>query len=256
MTNKIALSVELPIDLLRLSDLLDQDFVIASYCLEYPYYHAFYKERRQEKEVFTYLDNGAFELGKSIDSKEYGKLIDDIRPHVVVLPDVVNNARDTVHESRKFLKSFTKDVPCYMGVLQGTSLSDYLYCLYFYLKMAEHYPIRVIGIPYHLFYRPTLLRKYGINDICKEHEIQIHILGLPNPFEIVPLHNFSQVTSVDTSLPISAAWQGMDLAAYSWVEGFRVAVDAVVDGPSQDLSEHNIGFLKHLCHNILQEHLI
>lgn len=246
--NKIALSVELPIGLLSLSDMLDQDFVIASYCLEYPEYRNFYTARRDEKEVFTYLDNGAFELGKSIDSREYMKLIDDIRPHVVVLPDVVNDASATVYESRKFLKSFKKDIPCYMGVLQGTSLSDYLYCLYFYLKMAEHYPIRVIGIPYHLFYRPTLLRKYGINDICKEHDTHIHILGLPNPFEIIPLHNFSQVVSVDSSLPVSAACNNQLLHKYEWIEGFRIDVAYAPHIENvYTYTQHNIDFLKQLC---------
>jgi len=251
--NKIALSVELPIDLLYLSYKLDQYFIIASYCLKYPAYFEFYKKMQQENKVFTYLDNGAFENGKSIDGKAYGKLIDALHPHVVVLPDVVNNAAATVSACDIFLRQIDTPgfarayPPCFMGVLQGTSLNDYMYCLYYYLKRAEHIPLRVIGIPYHLFYRPTLLRKYNINDICREHDIQIHILGLPNPFEILPLHNFSQVTSVDTSLPISAAWNGFKLEDREWIEGFRVAVDEEISHTTKVFSEQNIDFLKQLC---------
>jgi len=131
--------------------------------------------------------------------------------------------------------------------LQGTSLNDYMLCLYYYLKRAEHIPLRVIGIPYHLFYRPTLLRKYAINDICKEYNMHIHILGLPNPFEIPPLHNFSQVTSLDTSLPVSAAWNDMRLFERDWIEGFRVAVDDEISMSTKAITQDNIQLLKELC---------
>jgi len=245
--SKIALSVELPVQLLHLSDYTDQDFIIASYMQEFPEYRDFYIARRRHKRVFTILDNGAFENGKSMGVKDYDNIVQDLQPHVVVLPDVVNDAVATINASKEFLNRTQTSPPCYMGVLQGKGLTDYYYCLESYLRLRDRVPLRVIGIPYHIFYRPTLLRKYDIHNICAQEEMQIHILGLPNPYELLPLKRFSQVSSVDSSLPISSAWHGMNIAKSEWIEGFRVPVDEDISENTKKLAEENIAALKIFC---------
>lgn len=242
---KISLSVELPIQLLDLSDMLDEHFIIASYCETCPEYLDYYSNRKDKK--FTILDNGAFENGVSMPVHMYDNIVRIIKPDVVVLPDVVNDARATMYATQEFLDQTQTNVPCYMGVLQGTSIEDYMLCLLYYINMQRKINIRVIGIPYHIFYRPTLLRKYDIHDICKDADMQIHILGLPNPFELLSLRNFEKVSSVDSSLPVSAAWHGLELSKKDWIEGYRVSVDEPINNVTRDLTKNNIETLKGFC---------
>lgn len=254
--SSIKLAVELPVSLFSLCKLTDYDFVIASYCNESEGYMEFYKEIRKLNrkssghQRWMILDNGAFENGKSMAFDDYMEIVDALRPHEVVLPDVVNDARATVEQSEEFLnKSFGKTYGSFMGVLQGESINDYLYCLEYYLRQSEVYKIRSIGIPYHLFYRPTLLRKTNIIKLCKSHFVSIHILGLPNPYEILDLKKFGKViTSVDTSLPVSAAAQGMLLSDEIWPLGGRVPIDYTAERDTTEaVLEANIKFLKRLC---------
>ena len=135
-----------------------------------------------------------------------------------------------------------------MGVLQGESINDYLYCLEYFLRLSEVYKIRSIGIPYHLFYRPTLLRKTNIINLCKSHDIYIHILGLPNPYEILDLKKFGEIiTSVDTSLPVSAAAQNMLLKRDEWPLGGRVSIDHDAKDVMKFIVAENIKSLTKLC---------
>ena len=252
----VILAVELPVSLLYLSKFTNYDFVIASYYQENKDYADFYRKSREDAGVkrFTILDNGAFETGKSILFDDYIKIIEELSPDEIVLPDVVNDAYDTLDLVEKFLKRVvvTMHIPRLMGVLQGKCVNDYLYCLEYYIRQSKEYSIKTIGIPYHLFYRPTLLRKTNIIELCKEHNLAIHILGLPNPYEILDLRKFGKIiTSVDTSLPVSAASQGMVLEDNQWPLGGRVSITSKFEKVDvfivKNLTEYNIRFLKLLC---------
>jgi len=253
--SSIKLAVELPVSLFSLCTLTDYDFVIASYCNENEDYMEFYKDIKKldrERPVplrWMILDNGAFENGKSMTFDDYMEIVEALRPHEVVLPDVVNDARATVEQSEEFLnKSFGKTHGSFMGVLQGESINDYLYCLEYYLRQSEVYKIRSIGIPYHLFYRPTLLRKTNIIKLCKSHNVYIHILGLPNPYEILDLKKFGKIiTSIDTSLPVSAAAQGMLLKRDEWPLGGRVPITHPTNDAMKFRTAENIKSLQKLC---------
>lgn len=245
---KLKLAVELPVSLLHLSNLTDYDFVIASYYLKNKEYANFYKNMRKDKERFMILDNGAFENGKSMEFDAYIKIVNELDPDEVVLPDTVNDVRATIEQSDEFLCSLeVTTVLRLMGVLQGESINDYLYCLEYYIRQSKIYNIKTIGIPYHLFYRPTLLRKTKIIELCKKHDLFIHILGLPNPYEIVDLRKFEGITSVDTSLPVSAAAQAMSLGLNEWPLGGRVSIDYIPISSMERLTEYNIKDLKKLC---------
>ena len=117
----IQLAFELPISLLDTRQNFDYDFVIASHCLKYPKYREFYSRFRGERDLF--LDNGAFEEGKSIPFDQYFDLIKDLQPDIVVLPDVVNDSVKTMrataafcskwdNESRQVDRDVTKNTAC------------------------------------------------------------------------------------------------------------------------------------------------
>jgi hypothetical protein len=199
------LAVELPVQAFPLSDMLDFDFIIASHCLTNPSYRSFYSTPVAPHRM-RMLDNGAFELGRAIDAKEYDSLIQDIRPTVVVLPDIVNDMQATETAVLQFLSTASETLPYeLMGVLQGKTVEEYMRMLDFYAQFSD---ISYIGIPYHLFYRPKFIRDNKVDEFCDKNNLSIHILGLPNPFEAVDLSKIPCVETLDSSLPaVSGIYQ-------------------------------------------------
>jgi hypothetical protein len=212
-----------------------------------------YKELREESKGLRtlMLDNGAFERGVPIDSVSYLQLIEELRPDVIVLPDVVNNIHDTMQATEAFLKEHLPRVTeilqgafTLMGVLQGTSPNEYLSMLDYYSRTSSD--ISIIGIPYHLFYRPKFIKKYNVHEICQQRNLDIHILGLPNPFEVVDLQKFSQVTSIDTSLPVVSAYADRRFKHLQWMS-HPLNIDALHNDEVQEISVENIQVLKAMC---------
>lgn len=246
----IALSVELPPSLFNLRNMLDYDFIIASHCLaneSYRKFYAGYSRIEDNKRPSKVLDNGAFELGASIDPRKYLELVQEIAPRIVVLPDVVNDVDATIAATKEFLDTVWEPTGMIdkaaglMGVLQGQSPTDYLKCLDFYFENPD---LEYIGVPYHLFYRPKFIRKYEIDKRCRDQGVSIHILGLPNPFEIIELREIPEVVSLDTSLPVVSAKFNRRLWHMRW-KSERLDIEEV--HPYPNLVRQNIGFLKSLC---------
>lgn len=244
------LAVELPPSCFSMQDLTDFDFVIASHCLENPQYLQFYRNQRPGIRKLV-LDNGAFETGKAIPSEDYLRLIGQLKPDVVVLPDVVDNKEETLKASLAFVTEVVDANPALftgvelMGVLQGLSPMDYMDCANEYAKNPS---IGTIGIPYHHFYRPKFIRKYKFDVWAAEMNIKIHILGLPNPFEAVELALIKEVESIDTSLPVVSGQLGLSFKELQWQSArLDLKGDFVRDFRSEDIRS-NISFLHDLCH--------
>jgi hypothetical protein len=247
----IQLAFELPIELLDTRSNFDFDFVIASHCLKYPKYKEFYSKFRGERIMI--LDNGAFEDGKSIPFNQYLALITNLSPDIVVLPDVINNTVETMRETQLFCSKWDNNFRqmnrdemkhiTFMGVLQGTSVAGCLETLKFYIEEVEN--VNHIGIPYHLFYRPKFIKDYNIDEVCRKNNMKIHILGLPNPFELVELANIPEIVSLDTSLPIVSAIQELRFKVFKW-NRIRLNMEADLNSYQRLIVAENIAFLKFL----------
>lgn len=241
------LSVELPISLLELSTNLDYNFIIANHYRDFEIYRKFYY---QKQDSISILDNGGFELGRSIDEKEYEIIIKELNPTIVVLPDVYRDKDATLKLSFDFLHKMIgggQNLPYgFMGVLQGVTEQDFLQCFSFYAPSPH---ITHIGIPYHAFYRPKFLRDFSINELCSEHKKKIHILGLPNPFEICELKEFSCIESIDTCLPVVSGLQGLSFRKLAW-RGRKGDMSSVATLEQTKIIIDNIDFLKSLCSSI------
>lgn len=242
------LACEMPLSLLpQLHSHTDYDFIIASYCLQNKAYKDFHEKLHEEDPSrFSILDNGAFEEGTSIEIDTYFNLIEELRPNIVVLPDTVNDKDATLKASIYFLtklyEKFDDRIPFeLMGVLQGTSVEDYLECLEEYAKIED---ISYIGIPYHLFYRPMLLEKHKIASFCEENGFLIHILGLPNPFEVYELGKWKDIiVSIDSSLPISSGAHNKLFREGEWKRD-RKPLDAIFTAQQKVTMLDNIRYLK------------
>ena len=240
------LSCEIPVaHLKKITPSTDYDFIIASHCIHNPEYKEFFINlRKEEPQRYSILDNGAFEEGKAIDSDVYIELIHTLKPNMLVLPDVVNDMNGTLNASQAFMidhdELLKEGLYAVMGVLQGNSVEEYLHCLKEY---NEYDVIDTIGIPYHLFYRPLFIEKNDIIEFCRNNGLEIHILGLPNPFEVIELSKYSDIIkSIDSSLPIVS---GKNLKLFRRLEWKRERLN-INDVYDEEQVLYAIGNIEHL----------
>lgn len=149
--------------------------------------------KRHDMEI--YLDNSAFELKESINIDTYIRIILEIEPSVVIVPDALGDIAKTIQLTRKFYdgipKKFT-DRFKFMIVLQGQNNRERLKCLHIIRSFG--YPFHMVGLPRHACpNRVELLR--AVRKFTGKRPI--HFLGLPDPVELKGLNEV--VYSLDTS---------------------------------------------------------
>jgi len=188
----------------------DYDFVEGSECLQDPEYYEQYKKIRSiypQREL--YLDNGAFlsTSGTPMDTNQYLDLADRLNATVTILPDVLGDKTATLLRVEKVIQRFLVRKKSghlrVMGVLQGKSMKDYDSCLREYMRMG----VDIFGIPYYAIDRELWLSD-GLQSGVIPSIAAIHILGLRNPFDVLAFRRYSQVISVDSSLPIMSGRHG------------------------------------------------
>lgn len=231
-------SVELPTAYLDYSDLFDYDFVIASVCLQDLTYYSHYKTCKKR---YTILDNGAFEnKGNPLDTAVYYEVIKELKPDVVVIPDVLRDQAETAKRVSSFLdfwKTNKIEGVSLMGVLQGTSPS-LLKSLHFYYQSVG---VSFFGLPYiNQIDRFQFLR-------ANPHITNVHILGAPNIGEVTALATLPQVVSIDTSLPVRLAVGKEDIRRSF---GFPYnSVNHMVENIDRLFLRANIEVFVNACHN-------
>lgn len=174
----------------------DYDFIIAPFCLEDEAYMTHYKIRSRRG---AYLDNGAFENGVAMPTKEYLEIYNELDIDYLVVPDVRQNYKETLKRASSFLVNLPRDIKRtqLMGVLQGTSVKEYEELLKFYIKHG----IFFIGISYGTINR--------IKFIYDHPQVKFHVLGLPYAPELLSLRLLPNIVSLDTSLPSKFTAKGL-----------------------------------------------
>lgn len=229
--------IELPIKYLDYSKFFDFDFVIASTCLEYPEYLEYFLNIKDNSPRFTILDNGAFETGEAIKDEEYIALARRLQPDVLVVPDVYKDNAATGCRAINFFDLWKndpiKDVEL-MGVLQGNSW-NVLVSMY----QTLYAPIcKYVGLPY-----VTGIDRYQFLKANPEI-LNVHILGVPTLTEICALKLLSNVSSIDSSLPVKCAKDGK-LINKVLVSDSYVEPDGEV--PDSQILVHNLQVFTSLC---------
>jgi len=174
----------------------DYIFAIAPMLLMYPrYLDAII---RSGKEI--YLDNGEYE-GLRLSNSDMISLCLTLKPKVVVLPDVIGSAYETMKLSAEFLDSdetqnmLVEIEP--MGVVQGNSFNDMDECLDFYRRER----VELIGLALGGFRKDwhNRIRYYYHADGLS----RIHLLGAANIHDLCFWQKYAE--SADTSLPFHLA---------------------------------------------------
>ncbi|KKN22077.1 hypothetical protein LCGC14_0918830 [marine sediment metagenome] len=193
----------------RYSSLSDTQMCLAQYWDSEPVYRKYFRDMKKRGDCII-MDNGAYELGQSIDIDSYIKAILELEPSIAIVPDVIMNGEETVALANDFLERFP-DLPKWtslMAVPQGSTHEKWTDCLHRLQTLGD---FLWWGLPKvcHLVSPGGRLRAYQtlIDSIpSREREIlNVHLLGIwLDPIrEAQDFLNIPQVKSVDTALPVT-----------------------------------------------------
>lgn len=148
---------------------------------------AYYKERAASMDDYVILDNGAYELGRSIPFQHLIDVALQIMPQEIVLPDVFLNSKETILtacEGHNLLTNVGNawafiDHPMNIMVApQGKNLTEWLRCMDALINAMRP---NVIGIP--VVYEKMMGRGVLIKEVIRYFEgdlyfrPEIHLLG-------------------------------------------------------------------------------
>lgn len=236
---------ELPKDLMDQNlELNSMDIILFHLCEEYDWYKEYYKNLiKNNPNRITILDNSAYEFfikGQTLDQEKYCELINELAPTYYILPDTLMDANDTISKTREFIVKYLKNIKVRsipMGVLQGNSSVDFIFCKQAY---EEYFDIKHIAIPFHnSFFKDVKVDsivyntfKKFLNDkpIFKSEDVKyamgraqwiinnanvlkrckyVHVLGSHCPLEKMFYDSF--VNSMDTGYPVKCGVCGYKL---------------------------------------------
>jgi len=150
------------------------------------------------------LDNGAFETGEAVPNNQYIELVEELKPDVVVIPDVLFNPSATLDRFFIFMQDWkgahVKHNCGLMGVIQANGSLEMAHMMGI---LYNSHGIQVIGVPY-----ASKLDRYYLISQHPEWD-NIHILGCPTLPEAISLGTLPNVRSIDSSLPVKATKSGM-----------------------------------------------
>lgn len=216
----IKISHEIPKQLFPVHDLIsDYPYVLGHLLNVDRGYTEFYKEKLKTA-PYSILDNSAFELGQSIPMEELYELGEEFRPTHLVLPDKVNDYKQTMENAVKYLGKFRSDNVKYIGVCQGDTFEQIADCIDFYVEKD----VDIIALPFDLVpdsdyvtVRFRFLNWWYANRYkFFGGSYKFHLLGCQNPVEF-QLYKYNQsniqryIYSLDTSSPIVNGWSGNKL---------------------------------------------
>lgn len=199
---------------------------------------------------FTILDNSCFELGAALSNNLIADYVEQIKPDVFVLPDVLGNMADTVDRSARFLEEYPELESKAMAVIQGNTKEEFGEC---YRWVDENCPnLAMIGIPFcfnwgfsqkldpieHAMERVGLI-DYLLKEGVIRKDIRHHLLGTWNVMEFGYYKEYDWVYSIDTSNPIAAAIDG-DRYPIEWKP--KIKFDEFVD---MDLTNRQMSDIMH-----------
>ena len=174
-------------------------------------YREFYNKRREEGD-FLILDNGAAELKHSADSSKVIDACLQLRPHVVIAPDVIHDCDQTYQLTTEFLDRWFKEL--YeagieiMAVPQGSSKIEWLNCFVWFNKEPR---ISWLGIS--MFYHEMFEGRLGaLEYIRSEVTKPCHLLGLwDSPYTLRLEGRYDFVKSADTAKAVEFALEGLSM---------------------------------------------
>lgn len=177
-------------------------------------YRLFYRECKKKGD-FIIMDNGAAENGQSIDSEDLYLLALELRPNVLVCPDVLRDADKTMVTTNRFLDAHAKSLIDHriqlMAVPQGSTRKEWYDNFVWFDADPD---VRWLGISKYVAGAfPTRLDaleliKHSVSKKC-------HLLGMADDVNVIKEEKkFKFVRSTDTAVPVKLGMQLKSLEEY------------------------------------------
>lgn len=216
---RIEVSHESPLSLLEQSlEYNDYCYALVHLFEQYPDYFNFFKTAKDHHDKCVYLDNSIFELGKSFEPSQYSEWINKLEPSLYIVPDELEESKDTIKQFYTFTGEYTDLPGIKMGVVQGKTYDDLVRC---YSFMAEYADVVAISFDYSYYLSNGIGnnklerfmngRKKFIQDLINENRWNwhkpVHLLGcsLAREFRYYVDENIHNIRSCDTSNPVVAS---------------------------------------------------
>ena len=122
----IEVSHESPISMLdRSLQYNDYAYALVHLFEEQPEYYDFFKNLTSNTSTAVLLDNSIFELKKSFDPAKYAGWIDKLHPNYYIVPDVLEDAAETIHQWKKWCNEYNDTTDALkIGVVQGNNSNN------------------------------------------------------------------------------------------------------------------------------------
>ena len=198
----------------------DYDYALVHLFETDPEYYNFFKvSKTLGREVL--LDNSIFELGHSFEPKKFAKYVQELEPTYYVVPDVLEDSRQTCSSFNKFTLNYPDLPGLKIGVVQGKTYQELVNC---YRFMAEHADYIAISFDYS-WYKTIAFDDFGcklqqqmkgrrrfikmlIDDGIWDYGKPHHLLGCSLAQEFKDYKFVKGIRSVDTSNPVVAGIVG------------------------------------------------
>jgi len=190
--------------------------VLTKRCLEDAIYMDFYRRCRLEGD-FLILDNSAAEDKTAVEGSSMMDIAEELRPDIVVAPDVIYTKTETLARTGSFLAKYKSDLDVsgikVMAVPQGTTSEEWYNC---YEAFNADSRIDWLGIS--MFYTPKFSKRLeALRLIAPTIQKPCHLLGLwDNPYSLLEERKFDFVHSIDTAKMIEYALEGLTPA--EWIK--------------------------------------
>lgn len=225
----IEVSHESPISMLERSlKYNDYGYALVHLFETHPKYYEFYKKLTSVTDTPVLLDNSIFELKKAFDPKRYNEWIEKLQPNYYIVPDVLENAPDTIQQWKNWETEYNDNTDALrIGVVQGKDWNDLVRC---YNYMKDNADFIAISFDYNYYQATGLIEdnwaNEKLNKYCSGRKRFIrqlidegywcwdkphHLLGcsLAREFRYYVDQNIYNIKSCDTSNPVVAAIKGL-----------------------------------------------
>lgn len=176
------------------------------------------------------LDNSVFELGHSFEMKKFVEWIKFLKPTEYIVPDVLENYKETISNYKNFIKSFKNLPGTAIGVVQGKTYQEIVDCY----KELEELGCQKIAISFDYSYyteqfpneeklqawclgRQQLIKKLWEEGVINPN-LRHHLLGVGLAREFAFYKDYPFIESIDTSNPVVAGIKGL---RYDGVNGLN-----------------------------------
>lgn len=210
------------------------------YHITAPVYWNFYRERQEQGDLII-LDCSAYE-GVPFCAEQYADRIDDLRPEIVVMPDLLlEEWKKSFHFSfgmREYLERKTYWRPKWMFIPQSVARDQEGFTASYFRAITEE-GIDHIGLPRMLCSHFDPFARVELAKIIIENypSTYIHAMGFGGTINELYYLEKAGVKSIDSSAPVWRGWNGYDIEA-PWPD-YRFDPFATSYNPLYECTIHN-----------------